>query len=117
MTFRVLVADDQTPFRRAVRSVLGATADFELLGEATSGEEALALVERTCGAAAYLHSPTSRATCSASSCMYGPTRPPHSVPPLDGHSRMREDSHEAPSSRRPSREAKEVWESAGREPE
>ena len=45
MTIRVLVADDQTPFRRAARSVLEATADFELVGEATSGEEAVALVD------------------------------------------------------------------------
>ena len=44
MTVRVLVADDQAPFRGAARSVLGATADFELVGEATSGEEAVALV-------------------------------------------------------------------------
>ncbi len=44
MTVRVIVADDQTPFRRAVRAVLGATDDFELVGEASSGEEAVALV-------------------------------------------------------------------------
>ena len=45
MTVRVLVADDQAPFRRAARSVLGAAADFQLVGEATSGEEAVALVD------------------------------------------------------------------------
>ena len=44
MTIRVLVTDDQAPFRRAARSVLSTTADFELVGEATSGEEAVALV-------------------------------------------------------------------------
>ena len=44
MTVRVLVADDQAPFRRAARSVVGATTDFELVGEASSGEEAVALV-------------------------------------------------------------------------
>jgi two-component system, NarL family, invasion response regulator UvrY len=43
MTVDVLVADDQAPFRRAARSVLSAMADFELVGEATSGEEAVAL--------------------------------------------------------------------------
>ena len=43
MTVRVL-ADDQAPFRRAARSVVGATTDFELVGEASSGEEAVALV-------------------------------------------------------------------------
>ena len=45
MTYRVLVADDQAPFRRAARSVLGASADFELVAEATSGEEAVALAD------------------------------------------------------------------------
>jgi DNA-binding NarL/FixJ family response regulator len=44
MTVRVLVADDQAPFRRAARSVVGATDGFELVGEAASGEEAVALV-------------------------------------------------------------------------
>jgi DNA-binding NarL/FixJ family response regulator len=43
VTIRVLVADDQAPFRRAARTVVGATAGFELVAEATSGEEALAL--------------------------------------------------------------------------
>ena len=42
-TVRVLVADDQVPFRRAARAVLGATPGFEIVGEATSGEEAVAL--------------------------------------------------------------------------
>jgi two-component system invasion response regulator UvrY len=45
VTVRVLVADDQAPFRSAARSVLGVTSDFELVGEATSGEEAVALVD------------------------------------------------------------------------
>jgi two-component system, NarL family, invasion response regulator UvrY len=40
---RVLVADDQAPFRRAARAVLGATSGFELVGEATSGEDAIEL--------------------------------------------------------------------------
>jgi two-component system invasion response regulator UvrY len=39
----VLVADDQAPFRRAARAVLGATSGFQLVGEATSGEEAIEL--------------------------------------------------------------------------
>jgi len=46
VTIRVLVADDQTPFRKAARSVLDATAGFELVGEASSGEEAVSLVDR-----------------------------------------------------------------------
>lgn len=37
----VLVADDQLPFRKAARAVLGAMADFELVGEVASGEEAV----------------------------------------------------------------------------
>jgi DNA-binding NarL/FixJ family response regulator len=44
MTLRVVVADDQAPFRRAVRALLRASADFELVGEATSGEQAISLV-------------------------------------------------------------------------
>ena len=44
MTVRVLVADDQPPFRRAARSVLNAASGFQLVGEAISGEEAVALV-------------------------------------------------------------------------
>ncbi len=37
----VLVVDDQAPFRLAARSVLRRAAGFELVGEATSGEEAI----------------------------------------------------------------------------
>jgi DNA-binding NarL/FixJ family response regulator len=45
VTVRVLVADDQLPFRRAARSVLRSVEDFQLIGEATSGEEAVALAK------------------------------------------------------------------------
>ena len=45
MTVRVVVVDDQVPFRRAARSVLDAAAGFQLVGEAASGEEAVALVD------------------------------------------------------------------------
>lgn len=41
----VLVVDDQSPFRLAARSVVRATPGFEVIGEATSGEEAVAQVE------------------------------------------------------------------------
>jgi DNA-binding NarL/FixJ family response regulator len=44
----VLVVDDQLVFREVARDVIEATAPFELLGEASSGEHALA-------AAAELH--------------------------------------------------------------
>ena len=39
----VLVVDDNAGFRRAALEVVGATPGFEPLGEAASGEEALAL--------------------------------------------------------------------------
>jgi DNA-binding NarL/FixJ family response regulator len=40
---RVLVADDQEPFRRAARAVVAAAPGFTLVGEASSGEEAVEL--------------------------------------------------------------------------
>ena len=44
MTVRVVIADDQAPFRAAAGSVIRAAAGFQLVGEASSGEEALELV-------------------------------------------------------------------------
>ncbi len=44
MRVGVLVVDDQTHFRRVALEVVGATPGFEPMGEAASGEEALALV-------------------------------------------------------------------------
>jgi len=38
---RVLVVDDQEPFRRAMASVVGATDGFVVVGTATTGEESL----------------------------------------------------------------------------
>jgi DNA-binding NarL/FixJ family response regulator len=40
---RVLIVDDQAPFRRAMATVVEATDGFEVVGEAASGEESLAL--------------------------------------------------------------------------
>ena len=40
---RVLVADDHPVFRRGMRAILGAEPKIELVGEATDGEEAVAL--------------------------------------------------------------------------
>ena len=40
---RVIVVDDKPQFLRAARSVVERTSGFELVGEATSGEEGLAL--------------------------------------------------------------------------
>lgn len=42
---RVLAVDDQRPFRVAAAAVLRRTPGFELVGEAATGEEALALAE------------------------------------------------------------------------
>ena len=41
----VLVVDDELVFRQAAREVIEATADFMLLGEASSGEQALAAAD------------------------------------------------------------------------
>jgi DNA-binding NarL/FixJ family response regulator len=43
---RVLTVDDQVVFRRAAHDVIVATPGFEPVGDAGSGEEALAEVER-----------------------------------------------------------------------
>ena len=45
MTVRVVIVDDQAPFRDAARLVFDLLDDFEVVGQATSGEEALAMVE------------------------------------------------------------------------
>jgi pilus assembly protein CpaE len=39
----VLVVDDQAPFRRAARTVIEGLEDFVLVGEAETGEQALAM--------------------------------------------------------------------------
>jgi DNA-binding NarL/FixJ family response regulator len=44
---RVVVADDQTLVRRGFASILDSIDDIEVVGEASNGVEALALVERT----------------------------------------------------------------------
>ena len=41
----VLVVDDQAPFRSAVKAVLGRLECFQFAGEASSGPEAIALVD------------------------------------------------------------------------
>ena len=42
---RVLIVDDQEPFRRAMAAVVEATDGFDVVAEATSGEESLAAAE------------------------------------------------------------------------
>ena len=39
----VLVVDDQAPFRRAARTVIDGLEDFEIVGEALTGEQALSM--------------------------------------------------------------------------
>jgi pilus assembly protein CpaE len=41
----VLVVDDQAPFRSAMKAVLRRTDEFELVGEAANGIEAISLAE------------------------------------------------------------------------
>lgn len=45
MTVRVLIVDDQAPFRAAAGAVVRLTPGFAVVGEAESGETALELVE------------------------------------------------------------------------
>lgn len=40
---RVLIVDDQAPFRRVAREVVEVARDFEVVGEAASGEESVEL--------------------------------------------------------------------------
>lgn len=41
MTIKILICDDQSLFREALRTLLGAYTDLEVIGEASNGEEAL----------------------------------------------------------------------------
>jgi DNA-binding NarL/FixJ family response regulator len=43
MPVRVLIVDDQEPFRMAARMVVDATDGFEVVGEAASGEDSVAM--------------------------------------------------------------------------
>lgn len=43
MTVQVLIVDDQAPFRSAARLVVEMTDDFEVVGEATTGEEGVSM--------------------------------------------------------------------------
>ena len=43
---RVLVVDDQAPFRRAAQAVVALTPGFEVVGEAESGEDAVTMVDQ-----------------------------------------------------------------------
>ncbi|HWO70793.1 MAG TPA: response regulator transcription factor [Actinomycetota bacterium] len=43
MSVRVLIVDDQAPFRVAARMVVEATEGFEVVGEAETGEESVEL--------------------------------------------------------------------------
>ena len=41
----VLIVDDQAPFRAAMKAVLRRTTEFELVGEAANGSEAVSLAD------------------------------------------------------------------------
>ena len=41
MTVRVLIVDDQKPFRQAARMVVDATDGFEVIGESETGEDSI----------------------------------------------------------------------------
>src|SRR3954454_25357132 len=43
MTVRVLIVDDQEPFRQAARVVVELTDGFEVVGEAEAGEDSVAM--------------------------------------------------------------------------
>ncbi|MDB4879521.1 MAG: response regulator receiver [Gemmatimonadetes bacterium] len=45
-TIRIILADDHLVVRAGLKALLGATKDIEVVGEATNGRDALALVER-----------------------------------------------------------------------
>ena len=45
MTVRVLIVDDQEPFRMAARMVVDATEGFEVVGEAETGEDSVRMAE------------------------------------------------------------------------
>ena len=47
MTIRVAVADDQAIVRDGLKSQLGLVPDMEVVGEASTGEQAVALARRT----------------------------------------------------------------------
>jgi two-component system, NarL family, invasion response regulator UvrY len=44
-TVRVLIVDDQAPFRSVARTVMSLAPGFEVVGEAESGEDAVALAD------------------------------------------------------------------------
>ena len=45
MTVRVLIVDDQEPFRQAARMVVELTDGFEVVGEAETGEDSVAMAQ------------------------------------------------------------------------
>jgi DNA-binding NarL/FixJ family response regulator len=50
----IVIADDHPVFRRGLRTIIEAESDFEVVGEANDGEDALALIEKSQPAIAIL---------------------------------------------------------------
>jgi YesN/AraC family two-component response regulator len=46
MVYRVVVADDEADFRGWIRSLMEVSEDFELVGEACSGSDAVQMMPR-----------------------------------------------------------------------
>jgi DNA-binding NarL/FixJ family response regulator len=46
MTVKVLIVDDQAPFRMAARAVVEATDDFDVIGEAETGEASVEMAHQ-----------------------------------------------------------------------
>jgi DNA-binding NarL/FixJ family response regulator len=44
-TIRILIADDHPMFRKGLRTLLESEQDFEVIGEATTGDEAIAMAD------------------------------------------------------------------------
>lgn len=45
-TSQILIADDHAPYREGLRLLLGTAGDLEVIGEAETGEQAIALAEK-----------------------------------------------------------------------
>ncbi|MEA5077198.1 MAG: response regulator, partial [Anaerolineaceae bacterium] len=44
MTIKILIVDDQSLFREALKTLLNSEPEFEIVGDASNGDEALRMV-------------------------------------------------------------------------